>query len=458
MTKLLQKSRWLGIALICLLTTLIVGAYFNRQVLAETLNVVTYDDNAIPPLSYTGSWTYSSNSANAMWSTLHWSNVAGNKVTYSFNGTRITRFYSMAANRGSEAIYIDGVFKGVYSSYASETRRQIGKTWDNLSAGNHTIEVRVNGGGYSDIDAFAVDIATVNTGAYDNTHSQVRYFGSWADSTYTVGSYNNSLKISNTSESGFRFTFSGDEITYLYSMHSNRGKATVTIDGSNKGYIDQYSSDLRRQIGQTFSGLGSGVHVLTVTNSGTKNSSSTDYYIDLDGLIVGNVYDSWLAIQYDTTWAHSRNPSYPNYGTDEGCNDCTNYLSQILKAGGIPEIENFSINNYFYWYSDYSWASKTWASADWLKFHLDVFPNRYLAYSGSPAQLSQGDFFLMDLRTDVAGPDHARFVVGNWPVEEGDDEGQIRLVASQHCVDRYRVKWDYKIPDKTTLYSYKVKY
>ena len=105
----------------------------------------------------------------------------------------------------------------------------------------------------------------------------MRYFGNWSNSTYTNGTYNNSLKVTNTSGAGFRFTFTGDEITYIYSTHSNRGKATITIDGSNKGYIDQYSSDLRRQIGKTFSGLGAGVHVLTVTNSGTANGSSTDY-------------------------------------------------------------------------------------------------------------------------------------------------------------------------------------
>lgn len=39
----------------------------------------------------------------------------------------------MAYNRGSEAVYIDGVFNGVYSSYAPEIRRQLARTWDNLS-------------------------------------------------------------------------------------------------------------------------------------------------------------------------------------------------------------------------------------------------------------------------------------------------------------------------------------
>src|SRR5690606_22858782 len=165
--------------------------------------------------------------------------------------------------RGSYVVYIDGVQKGVYSSYAAEVRRQVGKTWS-VSPGNHTMEVVANGGGFADIDAFAVDIATVGDGVYDNNHSQIRYFGSWADSSYTVATYGNSLKNSNVAQSGFRFTFYGDEITYIYSTSNNRGKAAITIDGSDKGYIDQYSPDMRRQIGKTFSGLGPGVHILNV--------------------------------------------------------------------------------------------------------------------------------------------------------------------------------------------------
>jgi len=224
---------------ILIVALVLVGSRFSKQAAAEILNVVTYDDNAIPPVSYTGNWIFSNSSPNAMWGTLHWSNQVGSTVRYSFNGTSITRFYTMAYNRGSEAIYIDGAFKGVYSSYAPGVRRQVARTWDNLSPGNHTIEVRVNGGGYSDIDSFAVDIARVGTGTYDNTHSHARYFGNWSNSTYTVGAYQNSLRVTNSDRSGFRFTFIGDEITYLYTVHSNRGKATVTIDGSNKGVIDQ---------------------------------------------------------------------------------------------------------------------------------------------------------------------------------------------------------------------------
>jgi hypothetical protein len=319
-----------------------------------------------------------------------------------------------------------------------------------------------------DVDAFAIDIATVGEGVYDNGHSHIRYFGSWADSSYTPGTYNNSLKISNTPQSGFRFTFTGDEITYIYSMHSNRGRAAITIDGNNYGYIDQYSPDLRRQIGRTFSGLGLGVHILNVVVSGTKNASSSDYYVDLDALVVGNVYDRTAAVNYADTWAHGRNSNYPNYGNDgdNPCNDCTNFVSQVLEAGGLPQIAHVSYDNDYYWYTYYisGWSSsRTWRVTSApdipsIQSHVGKYESRYRYMGSDPSTLNAGDFFLMDLDTNVSGADHARVIVGWGIVQEGDQLGQWRLLASQHCVDRKRVRWDYNLPSSISKWAYQIVY
>lgn len=464
-TRCPQYLYWRILLCACLFCCSLVGLNLQTQYLqAETAASITYDDSATPPLVFTGNWTYSNNSPNAMMSTLHWSNVAGNSVVLNFSGSTITRFYSMANNRGSETVFIDGVLKGVYSSYAPETRRQIGRTWSGLSTGSHTIEVRVNSGGYySDIDAFAVDIAAVGEGVYDNSHTHVRYFGSWSDSSYTVGTYDNSLKISNSPQSGFRFAFTGDAITYIYSTSANRGRAAITIDGNNYGYIDQYSPDLRRQISKRFSGLGSGIHVINVVATGEKNPSSTDYYVDLDALIVGNVYNSGAAVAYADTWAHGRNNNYPDYGTGDNCNDCTNFVSQVLESGGMPRIEHTNIDNQYYWYVKTVWwqlaGSRSWAATDWFKLHADSFSTRYQYASSGPSVLQGGDFFLMDLRSEISGPDHARVVVGWGYPQEGDQTTQYALLASQHCTDRKRVRWNYLIDDPSvTKWAYRVIY
>ncbi len=43
-------------------------------------------------------------------------------------------------------------------------------------------------------------------------------------------------------------------------------------------------------------------------------------------------YNSNLAVQYAKKWANGRNPNYKNWGN----NDCNNFVSQAVNAGGIP--------------------------------------------------------------------------------------------------------------------------
>ncbi|PIO47003.1 MAG: hypothetical protein CMR00_12740, partial [[Chlorobium] sp. 445] len=47
-------------------------------------------------------------------------------------------------------------------------------------------------------------------------------------------------------------------------------------------------------------------------------------------------YNRTAAVSYADSWAHGRNGSYPNYGSGCGCNDCTNYISQVLHNRGYP--------------------------------------------------------------------------------------------------------------------------
>lgn len=44
-------------------------------------------------------------------------------------------------------------------------------------------------------------------------------------------------------------------------------------------------------------------------------------------------YDRDAAVDHADTYAHDRAPNYPNYGTGQGCVDCTNYASQVLHQG-----------------------------------------------------------------------------------------------------------------------------
>ncbi len=84
-------------------------------------------------------------------------------------------------------------------------------------------------------------------------------------------------------------------------------------------------------------------------------------------------YDRVSAVSYADAYAHFRHPCFPNYGTGDGCNDCTNYLSQVLYQGKLPIIFGpvSDVRNWWYWCDEWCICdnSNTWAATDWMQDH-----------------------------------------------------------------------------------------
>lgn len=194
-------------------------------------------------------------------------------------------------------------------------------------------------------------------------------------------------------------------------------------------------------------------------------------------------YNRTGAVNYANTWAHGRNGSYPNYGSGCGCNNCTNYISQVLHNGGYPlRTGNWNKNSiYEWWYRKVLWwyeNSKTWSAADWLNMYIAQYQATEFKYRSWPTQLQSGDFFLIDLRDNDnpsgppdGKPDHGRVIVGygytstnqadytdgcgtNYPVPSQT----YTLLINQHCVDRWHVAWDYRLPGSIGRWSIHVKW
>ncbi|WP_404451603.1 amidase domain-containing protein [Virgibacillus necropolis] len=74
-------------------------------------------------------------------------------------------------------------------------------------------------------------------------------------------------------------------------------------------------------------------------------------------------YDRLTAVKYANRWWNSYNPAYRKFDVD-----CTNYVSQCLRAGGAPMTGAPNRGN-GWWYSASSW-SFSWAVAHSLRWHL----------------------------------------------------------------------------------------
>jgi bacillopeptidase F len=98
-------------------------------------------------------------------------------------------------------------------------------------------------------------------------------------------------------------------ITWVTRTGPAQGKASVLIDGVNKGTLDLYSASAGRST-KVFSGLANRAHTVVIEVLHTKNNTSSGYGVRLDALIAGGttVQESDTAIDYDG-WASTAEPN-----------------------------------------------------------------------------------------------------------------------------------------------------
>lgn len=98
--------------------------------------------------------------------------------------------------------------------------------------------------------------------------------------------------------------------------------------------------------------------------------------------IKNNNYNRELAREYAIKWATSSNKQYYNYINDGG--DCTNFVSQVLRAGGMEFIGSkknaTSIYSWFYYSADIPNRTSTWTSANSFNLHFGKERKRVYKY------------------------------------------------------------------------------
>ncbi|MGZ4105836.1 MAG: amidase domain-containing protein [Tumebacillaceae bacterium] len=138
-------------------------------------------------------------------------------------------------------------------------------------------------------------------------------------------------------------------------------------------------------------------------------------------------YDRVRAYKYSELWWNSYNPQFQRMSG----NDCTNFISQVLWAGGMPMVNTGSRSS-GWWYGGKSW-SYSWAVAHSLRLALP----RYLHAQGvtDPRLLKVGDIICYDWDGD-----------GRWQhntvVVDFDRYGMPLVNA--HTIASHRRYWDYR--------------
>ncbi|RIW29590.1 hypothetical protein D3H55_18505 [Bacillus salacetis] len=105
-------------------------------------------------------------------------------------------------------------------------------------------------------------------------------------------------------------------------------------------------------------------------------------------------YDRLKAVQYAEKWWNTYNPAYKKFE-----NDCTNYISQCLRAGEAP-MRGYPKRGTGWWMRDNNW-SYSWTVAHSLRMYLPASTAGLRAEEvGSPDQLKLGDVICYDFEGD----------------------------------------------------------
>lgn len=151
-------------------------------------------------------------------------------------------------------------------------------------------------------------------------------------------------------------------------------------------------------------------------------------------------YDRLKAVQYAEKWWNSYNPAYKKFEVD-----CTNYISQCVRAGG-GEMHGYPNRNKGWWMQNNNW-SYSWSVAN-------AFP-RYLAASTkglrakevkTATDLLLGDVICYDFQGD-GKYDHTTIVTGK--------DGNGEPLVNAHTYNSRMRYWKY---EDSSAYTPNIKY
>ncbi|WP_246625264.1 amidase domain-containing protein [Fictibacillus nanhaiensis] len=151
-------------------------------------------------------------------------------------------------------------------------------------------------------------------------------------------------------------------------------------------------------------------------------------------------YDRLAAVRYAERWWNTYNPAYKSFE-----NDCTNYISQSVHAGGIPMTPQ-SIKSKGWWMRNNSW-SYSWSVANAFRWYLSGSKSSLQAQEKSAAHLLlPGDVICYDFTGD-GHYQHTTIVVAKDPSGEP--------LVNAHTTNSRMRYWGY---EDSTAYTKRIQY
>ena len=110
--------------------------------------------------------------------------------------------------------------------------------------------------------------------------------GDWDRGDNFDEAFGKTVAYTDTAGAEVAFAFEGGTLTYICTRAPNRGIASISIDGADKGKFDLYSPTIEWQSKFKFEGLGPGRHVFLLHVTGEGRPGAQGAFVDLDALEV----------------------------------------------------------------------------------------------------------------------------------------------------------------------------
>lgn len=188
---------------------------------ASTSTTTAVNDNALG-ITYTGTWTYSSNRSTGDYqSDVHYTKTNGDSFSDTFTGTGIDYVTETNSDEGQVGIYIDGVLQTTISC-TSTTRavQQVVYSVAGLTPGTHTFKAVKVSGTYMLLDELIVHQSTSTT-------------------TYTITASAGANGA--VSPSGTVTVNQGANQAFTLTPNAGYAVSAVTVDGSSVGAVTTYT-------------------------------------------------------------------------------------------------------------------------------------------------------------------------------------------------------------------------
>ncbi|TLS37997.1 amidase domain-containing protein [Pseudalkalibacillus caeni] len=154
----------------------------------------------------------------------------------------------------------------------------------------------------------------------------------------------------------------------------------------------------------------------------------------------GFSYNRLAAVKYAERWWNDYNPAYKSFDVD-----CTNYISQCLRAGGAP-MRGYPGRSRGWWFQNNNW-SYSWSVAHAFRWHLS---GSTVGLKGkevqTPGELQPGDVVCYDFDGDGHWQ-HSTIVV--------DHDGKGMPLVNAHTTNSRMRYWAY---EDSTAWTPEIKY